>query len=959
MLKLIMFTVFTILLIGSTVYNVYADNKRFTSLGIDGKDDFCLDFDVTTRTIILCGGSTDIARIYEVLANDTLLKEIAPKTWLLNANLGIAKGATLFINSTDTAWLKINSTRGTAYHIEVLGNMFVDGVKITSWDTDTNDFDILGTDFQRPRAHITVWNEGTGQTNITNSEIAYLGYKAGKSYGLAYYSGNGSSLKNNKIHHLYYGFYSEQVSNMTIENNEVSENHQHGIDPHTNTQDMIIRGNHVHDNGKHGIICSVSCSNIIIEYNVSFNNSGHGIMLYNNIQNSVVRGNIIYNNAEVGIAIYDSNNNEVYLNTISGGKYGIRVNANSSYNNVHDNSIKSPSLYGMYVYSGASSNTFSGNTIRDSTTYGVYIKDSDSLANVFSSNKLSGNDISIRISNSIATFISNLVSSVNYEYSLDNNAALNFLNTAFNNHVAKSTSDANTVTIDNRDRRIVKNDQNIENTVYPSKVSLAFSIPNGQQIILTTIPLVIFPTIGSVTVTSVSSDFETNSQYKAWNETASISTTVTHIVGGFGAGSAVTVSVDTNLITETADSLGYVQFSMTQGTIPTNYELAAVKESKKLFEEPEGTGSVEVEIRYTNGDLINNRRTVLQVFQDNSDNPYVTVEFPESNPYLIDSLPLGHKYTVKVYVNNMFATTGFLNLEETEGQIKLNIPLRGGYRFVVLYNDGGSPIEGATVSVKSDDGHQWRQEVTVDTGETPRFWLQSNDKVEDDYYIVEVSLGEDLVYAYSPVIFNTGTRGDIKIVTPWPKIIDKLITISVYKDVSLKVKKSDGNFVVELYDAEKNKVAQSSVNVRGDAFFSNLKVGRYLFQVVKSTGDPNQESEIWATKSTAITGEKDLISIFKKGILAQGAIPSWIKNNAGWWAEDQIEDSDFVLGIQFLINEGIMRLPPTTPGSTSDLTDEIPSWIKNNAGWWAKEVITDSDFVSGIQWLITKGIIKV
>ena len=37
----------------------------------------------------------------------------------------------------------------------------------------------------------------------------------------------------------------------------------------------------------------------------------------------------------------------------------------------------------------------------------------------------------------------------------------------------------------------------------------------------------------------------------------------------------------------------------------------------------------------------------------------------------------------------------------------------------------------------------------------------------------------------------------------------------------------------------------------------------------------------------------------------------------------------------------------------------IPDWIKNNAGWWADGLIGDSDFVSGIQWLITNGIMKV
>jgi len=35
------------------------------------------------------------------------------------------------------------------------------------------------------------------------------------------------------------------------------------------------------------------------------------------------------------------------------------------------------------------------------------------------------------------------------------------------------------------------------------------------------------------------------------------------------------------------------------------------------------------------------------------------------------------------------------------------------------------------------------------------------------------------------------------------------------------------------------------------------------------------------------------------------SIPAWIKNNAGWWATDQIDDSSFLQGIQYLIKEGI------------------------------------------------------
>ena len=37
----------------------------------------------------------------------------------------------------------------------------------------------------------------------------------------------------------------------------------------------------------------------------------------------------------------------------------------------------------------------------------------------------------------------------------------------------------------------------------------------------------------------------------------------------------------------------------------------------------------------------------------------------------------------------------------------------------------------------------------------------------------------------------------------------------------------------------------------------------------------------------------------------------------------------------------------------------IPSWIKNNAGWWASDQISDFAFVTGLQWLITEGIMVI
>ncbi len=89
------------------------------------------------------------------------------------------------------------------------------------------------------------------------------------------------------------------------------------------------------------------------------------------------------------------------------------------------------------------------------------------------------------------------------------------------------------------------------------------------------------------------------------------------------------------------------------------------------------------------------------------------------------------------------------------------------------------------------------------------------------------------------------------------------------------------------------------------------------------------------------------------------AILELVRENAEWWAQGAIDDSDFVSGIQYLIKEGIMTIPETVQSTAGDHSQAIPSWIKNNAEWWAQGLITDDDFVKGIQYLVENGIIKI
>ncbi len=91
--------------------------------------------------------------------------------------------------------------------------------------------------------------------------------------------------------------------------------------------------------------------------------------------------------------------------------------------------------------------------------------------------------------------------------------------------------------------------------------------------------------------------------------------------------------------------------------------------------------------------------------------------------------------------------------------------------------------------------------------------------------------------------------------------------------------------------------------------------------------------------------------------LEKNEIPYWIKTNAGWWASDKISDTDFIAGIQYLIKNEIIRLDSKT--IEKDPSNIIPTWIKNNAKWWSAGKISDEDFLKGIKYLVTIGIINV
>src|ERR687889_1609402 len=82
--------------------------------------DSCITFDSSDNIIRITCNSASLTDIYNQLkdtnvlnkensaaANTTTNAATNDKTWLLNAGIEVANGATLYINSTDTKWLKI------------------------------------------------------------------------------------------------------------------------------------------------------------------------------------------------------------------------------------------------------------------------------------------------------------------------------------------------------------------------------------------------------------------------------------------------------------------------------------------------------------------------------------------------------------------------------------------------------------------------------------------------------------------------------------------------------------------------------------------------------------------------------------------------------------------------------------------------------------------------------------
>ena len=110
-------------------------------------------------------------------------------------------------------------------------------------------------------------------------------------------------------------------------------------------------------------------------------------------------------------------------------------------------------------------------------------------------------------------------------------------------------------------------------------------------------------------------------------------------------------------------------------------------------------------------------------------------------------------------------------------------------------------------------------------------------------------------------------------------------------------------------------------------------------------------------KSGADYSQKHQSDKISSTSLDEQQLPSWLKSNAKWWASGQLNDKEFASGIKFLIEQDVITISNNEVSQTSSEL-QTPHWIKNTAGWWADGLVSDGEFVSGIEHLVNSGVIN-
>ena len=127
--------------------------------------------------------------------------------------------------------------------------------------------------------------------------------------------------------------------------------------------------------------------------------------------------------------------------------------------------------------------------------------------------------------------------------------------------------------------------------------------------------------------------------------------------------------------------------------------------------------------------------------------------------------------------------------------------------------------------------------------------------------------------------------------------------IQVHIDYTVSITK-DGNYVFgpmsRLWHISPGFITIPVEFTENGSYIMNVDVfGVYFNPFTKEHKTCTVGKEVYGCETTSFT-----INVGQ----TQTSIPGWIKNSAGWWADGQIDDNTFVTGLQWLISNGIMKI---------------------------------------------------
>jgi len=98
-------------------------------------------------------------------------------------------------------------------------------------------------------------------------------------------------------------------------------------------------------------------------------------------------------------------------------------------------------------------------------------------------------------------------------------------------------------------------------------------------------------------------------------------------------------------------------------------------------------------------------------------------------------------------------------------------------------------------------------------------------------------------------------------------------------------------------------------SIRGESIFETISHGTSTSVTLKGlTNGVTYDFKVIPINANGSGPESNSVSAVPKMKEGGISIPSWIKTNAKWWSEDKISDLEYVRAIEYLINNGIIRL---------------------------------------------------